>query len=333
MPAIELRTGTARPPRPEDYCTKIAAVAPSGDCPLWKNFLKRVTADDIELQAYLQRVAGYCMTGLTIEQVIFFLYGTGANGKSVFINTLVAIWRDYAVTASMETFVESNSDRHPTELAHLEGARLVVANETESGRRWAESRIKQLTGGERIAARFMRGDFFQFVPQFKIVIVGNHKPTLNTVNEAIRRRFHLVPFTVTIPPEERDPHLAEKLETEWPGILQWAIEGCLEWQRIGLDPPAAVLAATDEYLAEEDTFARWIGECCVTGQQHWGIGTALWSSWKRWAEQNNEPPGSQKSFSQTMVARGFATDRSQRVRGFKGISLRSNPDDERADFR
>ena len=218
MPAIELRTGTARAPRREDYCTKSTAAAPNDQgCPLWHRFLDRVTAGNGELQAYMQRVAGYCLTGITTEHVMFFLHGTGANGKSVFINTLVGIWGDYAVTAPMGTFVESPTDRHPTELAHLRGARLVVAHETERGRRWAENKIKALTGGERITARFMRGDFFEYTPQFKLVVVGNHKPALSTVDEAMRRRIHLIPFTVTIPEGERDHHLAEKLRAEWGG--------------------------------------------------------------------------------------------------------------------
>jgi putative DNA primase/helicase len=331
--AIDLRTGIGREPRREDYFTKHAAAKPGGDCPLWLAFLDRVTDGDHELQAYLKRVAGYCLTGLTSEQVLFFLYGTGANGKSVFVNTLTGIWGSYAVTAPMETFVESPTDRHPTELAHLRGARLVVAHETERGRRWAESKIKALTGGDRITARFMRGDFFEYMPQFKLMIVGNHKPALSSVDEAIRRRIHLVPFTVTIPPTERDHHLAEKLRAEWDGILQWAIDGCLEWQKFGsLAPPAAVRAATDNYLADEDTFARWLDECCVTGRHRWGGGNLLWSSWKAWSERNNERTGSRKAFAQAMLDRGFTAGKSQQIRGYSGVELRPERDD-RADLR
>ena len=150
---------------------------------------------------YLRRVAGYCLTGLTTEHALFFLWGTGANGKSVFVKTLAGIMGDYAVTAPMTTFVVTRSEQHPTNLAMLRGARLVVATETEAGQRWAEARIKMMTGGDRIAARFMRGDFFEFTPQFKLVIVGNHRPSLRGVDEAIRRRLHLIPFTVTIRPK------------------------------------------------------------------------------------------------------------------------------------
>jgi putative DNA primase/helicase len=187
--------------------------------------------------AYLQRAVGYALTGLTQEHALFFAYGTGANGKSVLLSTAAGLLGDYHKTAPIETFTASNSDRHPTDLASLRGARLVTATETEEGRRWAEARIKQLTGGDTISARFMRQDFFEFAPSFKLFIAGNHKPSLRSVDEAIRRRFHLVPFAVTIPSEERDSDLAEKLKDEWPGILAWLIEGCLEWQTEGLRRP------------------------------------------------------------------------------------------------
>ena len=313
--------GAIRPARRDDYATKCAAAAPGGDCPQWRQFLDRVTGGDVELQAYLQRVAGYCLTGLTVEHVLFFLYGSGANGKSVFVNTLTGIWGDYATAAPMETFIENASDRHPTELAYLRGARLVVAHETEQGRRWAEAKIKAMTGGDRIAARFMRQNFFEYFPQFKLMIAGNHKPSLSSVDEAIRRRIHLVPFTVTIPPAERDPGLADKLKAEWGGILQWAIEGCLQWQRNGLAPPAAVRDATADYLAEEDAFSQWITDCCRTGRQHWGIGERLWSSWRAWAERSNERSGARKAFAEAMKNHGFEPSKSQHVRGYDGIDL------------
>ena len=253
------------------------------------------------------------------EHVLFFLYGTGANGKSVFVNTLVGIWDDYAVTAPMETFVDIS--RHPTELACLQGARLVVAHETERGRTWAESKIKALTGGDRSAPALCGRTSSSSDPQFKLMIVGNHKPGLSSVDEAIRRRFHLIPFTVTIPPEQRDPDLAEKLKAEWPGILLWAVDGCIEWQRLGLAPPEAVRKATDEYLAEEDTTARWIEECCRTGKEHWCSSQRLWTNWKAWADRNNEPALSRKAFAEMLKTAGFEPEKSQHIRGFSGLDL------------
>jgi len=240
---VDLRTGRVRVHDPRDYVTKITGVAPGGGCPLFVAFLERITRGNADLIAYIQRVLGYALTGLTREHALFFCFGTGANGKSVLLSTVAGILGDYHRTAPIETFTASNGDRHPTDLAMLRGARLVTATETEEGRRWAESRIKSLTGGDTIAARFMRQDFFEYLPAFKLVIAGNHKPGLRSVDEAIRRRFHLIPFSVTIPLDERDGELADKLKTEWPGILAWMVKGCLEWQTGGLRPPQAVLAA------------------------------------------------------------------------------------------
>jgi putative DNA primase/helicase len=277
----------------------------------------------MQLLFYLQRVAGYCLTGLTSEHVLFFLYGTGANGKSVFVETLAGVLGDYAVAAPMETFVETLHDRHPTELAMLRGARLVTASETQSGRRWNEARIKQLTGGDKIAARFMRQDFFEFTPQFKLMISGNHKPSLRNVNEAIRRRIHLVPFTVTIPPAERDRDLAEKLKAEWPGIMAWAVQGALAWRKQGLNPPPAVIDATNEYLASEDAIGLWLEECTVQDPNGWEKSTALFGSWKAWAEKAGERIGSQKAFSQTLEERGLGKRRGNTgSQGFTGIRLK-----------
>lgn len=189
---IDLRNGAMRAHSATDYSSRIAAVGPGGHCPTWLKFIVRVTAGSRDLQQYLQRVAGYALTGLTTEHALFFLYGLGANGKSVFVNTIAGILGEYHRTAPIETFTATSLDRHPTDLAGLRGARLVTASETEEGRRWAESRIKQMTGGDKIAARFMRGDFFEFAPQFKLLIAGNHKPGLRSVDEAIRRRFNLM---------------------------------------------------------------------------------------------------------------------------------------------
>ena len=295
---VDLRDGRMTRHQPDLHLTKITAVAPGGDCPTWLSFLLRVMNGDAELVAFLQRVAGYSLTGSTRDHALFFAYGTGGNGKGVFINSLVGCIGDYATVSPMETFTASNSSGHPTDLAMLRGARLVTSQETEEGRRWAESKIKSLTGGDPITARFMRQDFFTFTPQFKLVIAGNHKPGLRAVDEAIRRRFHLIPFTVTIPTSERDPALPEKLKAEWPGILKWAIDGCLEWQRIGLAPPKAVVDATDEYLEAEDFMQTWMSECLV--EDGWSHETTadLYASFKACAEKAGEEIGSQKAFSQ-----------------------------------
>jgi putative DNA primase/helicase len=318
---IDLRTGDRNAHSPADYLTSITAVSPHGACPIFHTFLRRITDGDRELQAFLQRVAGYALTGATSAHAMFFLYGTGGNGKGVFINAIAGILNDYHRTSPIETFTANSFAQHPTDLAGLRGARLVTSNETEENRRWAEARIKALTGGDRISARFMRQDFFEFTPQFKLLIAGNHKPGLRSVDEAMRRRFHLIPFTVTIPPHERDLDLGEKIRTEWPAILAWMIEGCLEWQRQGLAPPAVVTAATAEYLSAEDSLGTWIDDECVRDPNAWSSTTNLYSAWKSWADRSSEHAGSMKNFTQKMEDRGFTPHRLNTGRGFNGLRL------------
>ena len=320
---IDLRSGDCRAAQPEDYMTRITAIAPNALCPipLWNKFLNRATGGDRELQAFLARMCGYGLTGLTVEHALFFHFGPGANGKSVFMNTVAGIAADYARAAPIETFTDSHNDRHPTELAMLRGARLVMATETEEGRRWAESKIKMLTGGEPIPARFMRQDFFEYKPQFKLIVSGNHKPGLRSVDEAIRRRINLVPWSVVIPPEERDRELADKLKAEWPGILSWVINGCSEWQRIGLAPPAAVTQATADYLAAEDAFAGWFDDAVTQEPSAWTKTMNLFASWKDFAERTGGYVGSMKRLAENLKNRGFAQDRRNKERGFTGIRL------------
>jgi putative DNA primase/helicase len=320
--SVTLRNGETRPHRREDYCTKITAVAPGGDCPRWLKFLDRITAGDRDLQAFLQRMVGYSLTGSTREEALFFLYGGGANGKSKFLGAVAGAMGDYATTAPIETFLATNGEHHPTDLGGLQGARLVTSIETEDGRRWAESKVKAMTGGDRISARFMRQDFFEYQPQFKLLIAGNHKPRLRSVDEAIRRRFHLVPFQVTIPPKERDLNLGDKLRAEWPGILRWAIDGCRAWQRDGLNPPEAVTAATSTYMAEEDTLALWINERCALGVREASKTTILYQNFCAWCEANNEKPVSSKAFASELDRRGYAVEHTMCGNIRRGIDLR-----------
>jgi putative DNA primase/helicase len=319
---IDLRTGERHPHESTDYITQCTSISPGGACPLWQQFLQRITNGDEALQQFLQRMAGYALTGLTQEHALFFLYGTGANGKSVFVNTISGILGSYHRTAPIETFTASNSDRHPTELAGLRAARLVTAIETEEGRRWAESKIKVLTGGDKIAARFMRQDFFEFTPQFKLVIAGNHKPGLRSVDEAIRRRFNLVPFVVTIPPNQRDKTLTERLQQEWPGILQWMIDGCIDWQERTLAAPEAVTSATAAYLESEDAVAAWIEDCAERDPNAWEKSIDLFASWTTWATKAGEYAGAQKGFGEKLEARGMTFKRHNKARGYLGLRLR-----------
>jgi putative DNA primase/helicase len=200
----------------------------------------------------------------------------------------------------------------------------VTAIETEEGRRWAESRIKALTGGDRVAARFMRQDFFEFVPQFKLLIAGNHKPGLRSVDEAIRRRFHLIPFTVTIPDAERDRDLDTKLKAEWPGILAWMLQGCLDWQQTGLAPPKAVTDATAAYLEAQDAIAAWIDECCDQQPEGWESRAALFENWTKWATAGGEHVGNRTRLIDALERKSGIEParRHGGTRGYRGIQLK-----------
>jgi putative DNA primase/helicase len=321
---VDLHTGIMRPAKREDYATKITAVAPGGECPLWLAFLSRVTNGNKDLQDYLQRMCGYALTGMADEQALFFLYGTGANGKSVCMKTIAGVMGGYAMTAPIEMFAASFNDRHPTELARLQGARLVTATEPKEGGRWDEAKIKQLTGGDRIAARYMRQDFFEFTPQCKFLIAGNHKPGLSSVDEAIRGRLKLLPFTVTIPVSERDLGLADKLREEWPGILQWGIDGCLAWQLKGLRTPETVRDATDVYLDDEDEISQWIEDRCEKKDSYFTLFKELYDNFTDWCLDNrgNVVGDRRKWFSRQLQSHGFESYRNSRERGFKGIRLK-----------
>jgi putative DNA primase/helicase len=307
---FDLRSGIARPPDPKDYITKktaSAAAPPGTPHPLWTAFLNRITNGNVELQQLLKRYIGYCLTGVTSEHAFVFAYGAGANGKGTFINSIVKILGDYAAIADMGTFLASSTERHPTDLAKLHGARLVVAQETQQGRRWDETKIKVLTGGDRITARFMKQDFFEFEPTFKLFIIGNHKPKLTTVDEAMRRRLLLVPFTVHIPEAERDPDLR------------------LEWQRIGLAAPNIVRLATEDYFEAEDILGQWLEEECdveLGNEFKWEAVAGLFESWSAFATKGGDRPGSKNEFSEAMQNRGFERCKKAGKRSLSGVRLR-----------
>ncbi len=316
---VDLRTGTLRDASPDDHITKITACGLGNDCPTWIEFLEQATDHDAALMDYLQRVAGYCLTGSVKEHALFFVYGEGGNGKGTFINAIQAILSDYARVAQMDTFAASKNDKHPTEIAFLRGARLVTAQETEEDRHWADVKIKALTGGDPITAHFMRQDPFTFLPTFKLLFAGNHKPALRTVDEAIRRRFQIIPFINK--PAKPDDMLSEKLQAEYPGILSWMIEGCLNWQKVGLQPPPVVTDATSEYFEEQNTFQQWLNSCCEIGMSKTDTSARLFGSWKRWCESNGEKAGSSKAFAERLKTAHFKKDDTRTERRFKGLSL------------
>lgn len=304
---VDLTTGTLGPHLAERHCTKMTSVGPdfTRPAPRWRQFLREATGGDVELESYLQRLVGYALTGSAREEMLAFFYGSGGNGKSLFLTVIAEMLGDYAETAAMDTFTASMGDRHPTDMAALRGARLVTASETQAGRRWDEQRIKALTGNETVAARFMRADYFSFRPQFTLIIAGNHAPKLEHVDDAMMRRVHIVPFTRK--PAVPDVHLKDKLREEMPAILAWAVEGAAIWWRVGLCPPASVLAATREYLAGEDVVLRWLAERVKTRENGGVLLSAAYADFREWARATGEQAAgamSQQQFGKALAAKG-----------------------------
>lgn len=301
---VDLRSGSQMPADSKLRITMSTSVAPSSiEIPRWEAFLRECTGDDAELIRFLKRFAGYALTGDVREHCMLFIYGPGRNGKGVFFRTIAGILGSYAHQAEIATFTDG-VDRHPTDFAAMRGKRLVVANETEKGRRWAESRIKEITGGDRIRARFMRQDGFEYSPSLKLVIVGNHEPALAGCDEAMRGRFRVVPFDQIFAGTQVDRTLDEKLRDEWPGILRWMIDGCTDWQRNGLAVPSKVESATARYFERQDTFGQWLNDCTERGPQFEDTSTNLWAGWKAFAEANGDTAGSQKTLAERLLRLG-----------------------------
>ena len=324
---VDLISTRLHPSSQDEGITKLAAVAPAetADCPIWRSFLNDSTGGDAEMIRFLQQWCSYCLTGDVSEHAFVFLYGGGGNGKSVFLNTVSRILGAYHATAPMETFTASSGERHPTDLAMLRGARLVAASETEEGRAWAEAKIKSMTGGDPITARFMRQDYFTYRPQFKLTVVGNHKPRLKNIDDAMRRRVNIVPFVRK--PAKPDPRLEEKLQAEWPGILRWMIDGCIDWQKNRLVRPRSVALETDHYFEDQDMFSHWLDECCAAepGNSHKrATSTELFKSWAEYAKGAGAEPGVQVSFGEKLRNAGFEPYRTTKERGWTGICLRQS---------
>ncbi len=282
---LDLRTGELRPHQREDLITKLAPVwyDPQAECPLWLKFLDRIMDGKADLIGYLQRVVGYCLTGDVSEQCLWFFHGTGANGKSTFLATLLAMLGDYAMQSVSDLLMVKGHESHPTERADLFGKRFVSTIETEEGKRMAEALMKQMTGGDKVRARKMRQDFFEFAPTHKIVLAANHKPTVRGTDHAAWRRIKLVPFVVTISPEEKDKDLPQKLTAELPGILAWAVQGCLDWQREGLAEPDEVRQATAAYQSEQDSVQGFLSDCCQLLPEARVKASALLDAYQKWS--------------------------------------------------
>jgi len=308
---LDLRQMVFRPHARGDLLTKVAGVAydPTATCPRWLAFLVTIMAGNQALIGFLQRFAGYTLVGEVSEQSLILLYGTGANGKSVFLEILRFVLGEYAMQADFTTFTATKGQNIPNDIARLVGARFVTAVESEHGQPLAEAMIKQVTGGEPIVARFLFKEFFQYYPQFTLWLASNHKPIIKGGDHGIWRRIKLVPFTVTIPPEKQDQDLSSKLKAEAPGILNWMLEGCREWQRQGLNPPPEVMAAVSEYRSEMDMLAEFLDEKCVLGLNEKVKGKDLYKAYRDFCEAEGELTLGKKRFADLLLQRGFRKDK------------------------
>jgi putative DNA primase/helicase len=319
---VDLRSGELYLANLDDYITRSTACGPARPgtpAPRWTAFLERILRHDRTLIPYLQRVAGYALTGLATEHALVFCWGTGANGKTTFWNVIKLLLGDYAHVAAPELLLQAGLDRHPTDMAALRGKRLVLMSELSAGQTWNEARLNRLTGGDPITARFMRQDEFTFDPSHTLVMFGNHKPALRTINEAARRRIQMMPFTQRIPPSEQVKGLDAALASaEGPAILRWIIDGCLAWQRQGLNPPGAVNAATEDYISAEDVLAEWIAERL---EREWNgqptLLMALYDSWHRWAHDRGYDARTSKWLGNELDERGYHRIRTRKGAGFE----------------
>ncbi|MFC1875046.1 phage/plasmid primase, P4 family [Chloroflexota bacterium] len=316
---IDLRTQQLLPHRQTDYLTKRAEVRfdPVADCPQWSAFLDRIFVGNQSLIGFVQRLFGYCLTGLLTEHIIVILYGTGANGKSTLLSVLRSLAGDYAYHCRPDVFTAKRNDSQGFEVVPLAGARVVTASETGAGRRLDEALVKEMTGGEPITCAPKYGDFFTFQPCFKPLLATNHKPEIRGVDEGIWRRVMLLPFAVTIPETERDRDLSCKLKSELSGIMNWTLQGVKEFLSTGLGAPDEVRSATADYRVEQDVLANWIEERCVLGEQESDEYAGLYKDYVTWCEANKEEPINKNRFSSSLDERGCPARR-----GAKGKRLR-----------
>ena len=313
---LDLRTGKLRPHDSSELVRKLAPVdfVPEAECQRWERFLSEIMAENDELIVYLRRLVGYCLTGDVREHILPIAYGTGANGKSTFMDTLAGIMGDYADQAPATLLTARRGDEHPTEIAFLYGKRLVIASETEEGRKLKTSLVKSTTGDAKLTGRYMRRDFFSFERTHKTLLATNHKPIITESSHAIWRRIQLIPFAVTIPDDSQDKELLTHLHDEWPGILAWAVRGCLDWRENGLNPPEAVQTATNDYRTESDHIGDFLSErvsevegCHVPKQR-------MRDAYCEWCKAAGEEQLSNRAMAERFRLHGL-DDSTQRVHG------------------
>lgn len=322
---VDLRTGKLRDHDRADLITKLSPVEydPEAGCARWLSFLEGIGLTG-DLGAYVRRLAGYSLTGLSTEQILAILYGTGANGKTTLLEGVRHVAGDYGAQTATDTLMDRAQGTIPNDLARLRGARFVSAVETDEGRRLAEGTVKRITGGDAIAARFLNREWFEYRPAFTVWLAANHKPTVRGTDEAIWRRIHLVPFTTTIPEADRDHDLPDKLRAEAPGILAWAVGGAVEWYRDGLNPPAEVRQATSSYRGEMDTLGDFLTECTTEDEADYVTKADLFAAYVKWCEDSGERPLSQRQLARRLSERGlddYQQPTGDRARCWLGVRL------------
>lgn len=333
---LDLRTGQLRPHRREDRITKLADVDFDADarCPNWlatlgKFFDRPDPGAKADLIEYFQRLCGYAMTGVVYEQIMPVAYGNGSNGKSTILGALLDVFgSDYAMKCPPDLLMAKKGDSHPTDRTDLFGRRLVVAIESESGRRLNETMVKELTGGDRIRARRMREDFWEFSPTHKLVMATNHKPRITGRDNGIWRRIKLVPFTVTVSGSEANLKMPELLRTEAPGILAWCVHGCLKWQAGGLTEPAEVSEATASYRQEQDVIGVFLEEKIVRIPGIRVKASQLYTAYQAWCQASGEVTMTQTMFGTTLAECGIERIRSGGI-WYSGIGLRDDKEDDK----
>jgi putative DNA primase/helicase len=321
---IDVLTGEFREHRQEEMITKIANVdyEAGADCPLWKQFIREIMNYKTDLVNFLQTAAGWAITGDNSEQIMFILFGSGANGKTTFLNTIIYLLGDYALATPTETFMKKNGDQNTNDIARLRGTRFVTTTEAEEGRRLSEPLIKKITGNDQMTARFLYGEYFNFMPTFKIFMATNHKPVIKGTDYGIWRRIRLIPFSTRIEENKQDKHLEEKLKKEASGILNWLLEGVERWKREKLKSPDAILNATDEYRGEMDVIGNFLKECCLQEKDKTIRIWELYKAYVDWCDENNEHAVSERFLSMRLKEIGFEQGRTAESRHWEGLALR-----------
>jgi len=321
---LDLRTGELRNARDDEFFAKLtgARYDPDAKCPRWLQFLDEIFCGNAELVDFVHRLAGLSICGSQAEQIVPVCYGLGANGKSVFLGALSHALGDYAIATNADTFMRDRKTA-TNDLARLSGARFVTAVEVEDGKTFSEALIKSISGDDRITARFLFKEFFEFVPQFKVWFAVNHRPVVRGNDHGIWRRLRLIPFEARFDGRTRDNNLAQRLREEAPGILAWAVRGCLAWQADGLPTPDAVRIATETYRSDMDSLRPFLDDCCDVATDESVTSADLYRTYKSWAESNGERPATSQALGRRLTDRGFRNERTKRARLWRGLKLKA----------